>query len=148
MEFQRDGFLISNERSRLDLDVIHGYLSTESYWSAGIPREVVEKAVQNSLPFGVYDTRTHQQIGFARLVTDYATFAYLADVFILAEYRGQGLSKWLMACIRSHPDVQGLRRMLLATRDAHGLYQQYGFKPLAIPDRWMEIHDPEVYRKK
>jgi len=148
MEFQRDGFLISNDPSRLDLDVIYHYLSTESYWSAGIPREVVEKAVQNSLPFGVYDTRINKQIGFARLITDYATFAYLADVFVLPEYRGQGLSKWLMACIRNHPDLQGLRRMLLATRDAHGLYSQYGFKPLAAPDRWMEVHDPEVYRKK
>jgi GNAT superfamily N-acetyltransferase len=117
----------------------------QSYWAEGIPIEIVKRSIENSLCFGVY--KTSQQIGFARLVTDYATFAYLADVFILESFRGQGLSKWLMETIVSHPDLQGLRRWMLATRDAHELYRKYGFTAIASPERWMERHFPEVYRE-
>jgi GNAT superfamily N-acetyltransferase len=125
-----------------DLAAIHGFLS-QSYWSPGIPRTVVERAIANSLCFGVL----HQgkQVGFARVVTDKATFAYLADVYILPEHRGKGLSRRLIQQIIQHPDLQGLRRMLLATRDAHALYAKFGFKPLAAPERVMEINNPNVY---
>lgn len=136
---------ISTDAQRLDLDVIHGFLST-SYWSPGIPREVVERAIANSLCFGVY-AQDGGQVGFARLVTDRATFAYLADVFVLEEHRGKGVSKRLMEAIVAHPELQGLRRWTLATRDAHSLYARYGFTPIAKPDRMMERHDPEVYAR-
>ena len=134
---------IDTDKSRLDLAVIHGFLST-SYWAKGIPREVVAKATEGSLCFGVY--AGGRQVGFARVITDSATFAYLADVFILESHRGQGLSRRLMDAIVAHPSLQGLRRWMLATRDAHGLYARYGFKPLAVPDRFMELHNPEVYK--
>jgi GNAT superfamily N-acetyltransferase len=130
------------DKKRLDLEAIHGFLA-HSYWSPGIPRAVVERAIANSLCFAVF--HESQQIGFARVVTDTATFAYLADVYILPEHRGQGLSKRLMEQVVQHPDLQGLRRMLLATRDAHGLYERFGFRPLAAPERMMEIHNPSVY---
>jgi len=133
---------ISSEVSRLDVDTIHAFLAT-SYWSPGIPRRVVERAIANSLCFGAYVDR--KQVAFARMVTDKATFAYLADVFVLPEHRGKGVSRLMMDAIVRHPDLQGLRRMLLATRDAHGLYSKYGFKPLAAPDRLMELHNPNVY---
>jgi GNAT superfamily N-acetyltransferase len=138
---------ISADTSRLDLDVIHRYLSEESYWAPGIPRETVTRAIANSLCFGIY-TEEGAQVGFARLITDRATFAYLADVFVLSEHRGKGLSKRLMETIIAHPEVQGLRRWALATRDAHELYVRYGFTPLAKPDRMMERHDPNVYRRR
>lgn len=138
-EFQKDQFTISTDPAKLDLDVIYGYLS-RSYWAAGRPRETVEKSIKHSLCFGVYDGS--KQIGFARVITDFATFAYLADVFILEEYQGQGLGKWLVSVIMGHPDLQGLRRWSLATRDAHELYRQYGFTELKTPDRWMEIFRP------
>lgn len=144
-EWTRGEFVISTDRARLDVEAVHRFLSTESYWSPGIPLEVVRRAIEHSLPFGVY--RGGEQVGFARVVTDYTTFAYLADVFILASLRGQGLSKWLMEAIQSHPDLQGLRRWMLATRDAHGLYAQHGFTPLKAPERFMERHDPDVYRR-
>jgi GNAT superfamily N-acetyltransferase len=144
MDYTRGSFTISTDKARLDIDAVYGFLSG-CYWSANIPRATVEKAIQNSLCFGVYDGM--QQAGFARLITDYATFAYLADVFILEPYRGQGLSKWLMQCIREYPDLQGLRRWALVTRDAHGLYRQVGFTELGAPDRWMEINDPEIYNR-
>lgn len=135
-------FLISTDRSKLDLDAIHRFL-TRSYWAAGIPRATIERSVENSLCFGVYDGRL--QIGFARVISDFATFAYVADVYIDEHYRERGLGKELMASIMAHPDLQGLRRWSLATRDAHGLYAQFGFAPLENPERMMEIADPEVY---
>jgi len=138
---------ISVDPARLDLAVIYRYLSEEAYWSPGIPREIVERAVANSLCFGVY-TAAGAQVGFARLITDRATYAYLADVFVLSEYRGQGLSKRLMEAIIAHPELQGLRRWMLATRDAHSLYARYGFTPLAKPERVMERHDPNACAKK
>lgn len=139
-----DNFFVSTDKSHLDIKVIHGYLKT-SYWAANIPEEVVIKAIENSLCFGVYNNK--QQVGFARVVTDYAVFAYLADVFILEEYRGKGLSKMLMKEIMQHPQLQNLRRWMLATRDAHGLYSQFGFNPLSSPERVMEIFIPDIYNK-
>lgn len=143
VEERQDNFLISTDPSRLDAHAIHAYLD-RSYWAAGIPVEVVERAIRGSLCFGLYDG--DRQIGFARTVTDRATFAYLADVYVLESYRGRGLSKWMMRVIMAHPDLQGLRRFSLATKDAHGLYAQFGFTPLAHPDRHMEIARPDVYR--
>jgi GNAT superfamily N-acetyltransferase len=140
----RGDFEISTDPSRIDTAAVHAFLF-DSYWARGIPRETVEKSLRHSLCFGVY--RGKLQAGFARVITDRATFAYLADVFVLPEYRGHGLSKWLMECIMAHPDLQGLRRWLLATRDAHALYQKFGFQALASPDRWMERHDPDVYMR-
>lgn len=133
---------ITCDKARLDIGAIHSFLS-QSYWSPGIPRAVVERAIANSLCFGVL--HQGQQVGFARVVTDKATFAYLADVYILLEHRGKGLSRRLMEQITQHPDLQGLRRMLLATRDAHALYAKFGFKPLAAPDIMMEVHNPNAY---
>ncbi|MEK9162943.1 MAG: GNAT family N-acetyltransferase, partial [Chloroflexota bacterium] len=127
LEQRKDNFLISTDPSKIDLDAVHAYL-VRSYWAEGIPREVVERSVKWSLCFGVYDDA--KQIGFARVITDRATYAYIGDVYILEEYRGKGLSKWLMACIKAHPDLQSLRRWALATRDAHGLYKQFGFTEL------------------
>jgi len=135
-------YLISTDPARLDVEVIHGFLR-ESYWAEGIPREVVERAILNSLCFGVYSR--NQQIAFARVVSDYATFAYIADVFVLAPWRGRGISKALMAEIVHHPDLQQLRRWLLGTKDAHGLYQRYGFTAPRFPKRQMERTDPGVY---
>jgi GNAT superfamily N-acetyltransferase len=143
-EQHKGKFVISTDRERIDLDVVHGYL-TESYWARGISREVVERSVENSFCFGMYCAGT--QVGFARVVSDFATFAYLGDVFVLDAYRGQGLGKWLMECVLGHPRLQGLRRWTLLTRDAHGLYSQFGFTPLKAPDRYMELHDPEVYQR-
>jgi GNAT superfamily N-acetyltransferase len=144
MERTRHGFTLSTDPARLDLDVIHGFLAG-CYWSPGVPRDVVARAIRHSLPFGVYDGPG--QVAFSRVITDYATYAYLADVFVLPAYRGRGLSKWMMSCVREHPDLQGLRRWMLGTRDAHGLYRQFGFTAPADPGIWMEIHDPHVYRR-
>lgn len=138
-EYQNGDYTISTDPARLDLNTIYGYLS-RSYWATGRPREVVAKSLQHSLCFGVY--QGDQQVGLARIITDYATYAYLCDVFILEAHQGYGLGKWLMACVIAHPDLQGLRRFTLATRDAHGLYKQYGFTPLSAPDRWMEKFNP------
>jgi GNAT superfamily N-acetyltransferase len=134
---------ISTSRDRLDVDVIHGFL-TESYWSPGIPRETVERAIAGSLNFGLY--RNRRQIGFARVITDGATFAYFADVFVLPDYRGAGLATWLMTTALAHPALAGLRRCLLVTRDAHAIYVRCGFTPLARPERFMEIVRPDIYR--
>lgn len=139
-----DEYEISTDNHRLNIEVIHNFLAEESYWSVGIPRSTVERAIQNSLCFGVY-LRT-DQVGFARIVTDRSTFALLADVFILRAHRGKGLSKWLMRCIVEHEDLQGLRRLLLLTSDAHGLYRQFGFKELGSPSRFMEILRQDIYR--
>jgi len=144
-ECRKGQFLVSTDRAFLDLDTIHTFL-TNCYWAKGIPKDTVARSIENSLCFGLY--RGKQQVGFARVITDRATYAYLADVFVLPEYRGRGLSKWMMECIVTHPDLRGLRRWTLATRDAHGLYQQFGFRLLAAPERWMERHDPEVYTRK
>ena len=139
-------FLISTDRSKLDLDVIHKFLA-RSYWAEGIPRETVERSIENSLCFGVYDNA--RQIGFARVISDFATYGYVADVFILEPYRERGLGKELMASIMAHPDLQGLRRWSLGTRDAQGLYAQFGFKPVVNTRARtvMEIVDPEIYSR-
>lgn len=147
-------YLISTNPEWFDLDVIHTFLSEQSYWARGIPREVVERSIRNSLSFGVYAVENGQsnldrrQIGFARVTTDRATFAYLADVFVLPEHRGRGLSKGLMEAILAHPDLQGLRRWLLATADAHELYRKFGFDQLSKPEGFMQRHDPDVYETK
>lgn len=143
-EASGDDYEVSTDRDRLDLTAIHAYL-TRSYWSPGISREIVERAIARSLCFGVYHGT--RQVGFARVVTDCATFGYLADVYILEAHRGRGLSKRLMSAIMAHPDLQGLRRFTLATRDAHGLYRQFGFAEVAQPDRLMEIVRPDIYRR-
>src|SRR5262252_4401958 len=140
--WQRDGFTISTDQTKLDLDLIHRWLSEESYWAKGRSRELVARALQNSLSFGLYQAAA--QVGFARVVTDYATFAWLADVFIIPEYRGRGLSKWLVEVIISHPQLQGFRRWVLSTKDAHGLYEKFGFMKLHRPERWMERPDPNM----
>jgi GNAT superfamily N-acetyltransferase len=138
-----EDFEISTDKSRLDVDVIFGFLSAESYWAQNRTLEQTKTAIQNSLCFGVYTGG--RQIGFARVVSDFATFAYIGDVFVLSEFRGLGLSKRLMETIVAHPNLQGLRRMLLATRDAHGLYEQFEFHPLRVPERWMERTAPDAY---
>jgi len=143
MKWQKDEFIISTDRNRLQIEAIHKFLSEESYWAQTRTREQTETAIKNSLPFGVY--KGENQIGFARVVTDYATFAYLGDVYILEEFRGQGLSKWLMETIVGHPDLQGFRRWVLATKDAHTLYEKFGFHALVHPDRWMEKPAPNAY---
>jgi GNAT superfamily N-acetyltransferase len=141
----RDGYTIDTDPTRLDRDTLHAWLS-RSYWAEAMPRDTFERSLEHALNFGLYapDGAT---AGFARVVTDRATVAYLGDVFVLESQRGRGLSKWLMACITSHPDLQGLRRWILLTRDAHGLYARYGFTALAKPERWMERWDPDVYRR-
>jgi GNAT superfamily N-acetyltransferase len=138
-ELQRDGFTISTDPARLDLDAIWSFLA-RSYWASDRPRDTTARAIAHSLCFGVYNGE--QQIGFARVVTDYATFAWLADVFIEEEYRGRGLGKWLVEVVLSHPDVQSVPRWLLATRDAHELYGKFGFTALAAPERRMELNLP------
>jgi GNAT superfamily N-acetyltransferase len=137
-EWEKGPFVISTDRQRVDIDTVHEFLSTESYWAPGVAREVVERSVAGTpLVFGVYYSPSGRQVGMARIITDFATFAYLCDVFILPEYRGQGLSKWLMEVIWTMPELQGQRRWMLATADAHGLYSQFGFEPLPKPERWM-----------
>lgn len=138
------GYEIDDDVSRLDVAVVHGYLA-RSYWASGISRDMVERAARSSWCFGVYAV-DGAQVGFARLITDYETFAYLADVFILEAHRRQGLSKWLMAEILALPVLGGMRRMMLATRTAHGLYEKYGFKPLAQPGWFMEVSRPDIYQ--
>jgi GNAT superfamily N-acetyltransferase len=143
-EEEKDGFLISTDKSKLDLLVIHHYLSVESYWAQHITFDIVQRSIENSFCFGIY--KENKLIGFARLITDYAAFAYLADVFVLPEYRGKGLSKWLMAFMLANPEMQGLRRWLLTTKDAHGLYKQFGFIVHDKPERVMYINND--YKKK
>jgi len=140
--FLKRGFQISNDKILLNFDTIYNYLNDDSYWAKGIPRQRLENAIANSMCFGVY--HHNEQAGFARVVTDYATFAYICDVFILPPFRKKGLSKWLVQTIIKHPDLQGLRRWSLATADAHGLYSQFGFTEITRPDRWMEIFNPYI----
>ncbi|QQS42844.1 MAG: GNAT family N-acetyltransferase [Acidobacteriota bacterium] len=143
MEWNKDGYTISTDQSRLQVDVIHGYLREESYWAKERTREQTVTAIENSICFGLYEG--DEQIGFARVVTDLATFAYLGDVFVLPSRQGKALGKWLMEVIISHPDLQGFRRWVLATRDAHKLYEKYGFTGLKHPERWMEKAAPNAY---
>jgi GNAT superfamily N-acetyltransferase len=143
IEKSRGEFLLSTDPERLDLDLIHRFL-TDSYWAKGISREVVARSIQNSLCFGLY---AHgKQVGFARVISDFATYAYIGDVFVLESFRGLGLGKWMMESIMQHPRLQGLRRWTLLARDAHGLYAQFGFTPLRTPEKYMELHDPAVYQ--
>jgi GNAT superfamily N-acetyltransferase len=141
-EWRRDGFTISTDRSKLDLETIHEFLAG-SYWATGIPRDVVDRSIDGALCFGVF--ANGRQVGFARVITDSATFAYLADVFVLESHRGRGLAAWLMECVLAHPDLQGLRRWMLVTRDAHPLYRKSGFRDLAHPERIMEMTFPGIY---
>ncbi len=140
----RPPYLITTDPERLDLETVWGWLRG-AYWSAGIPRATVQRAFAHSIPFSLFDG--DRQVGCARVVSDRATFAYLADVFVAESHRGRGLSVWMMEVVRAHPDLQGLRRWLLATRDAHGVYAKVGFVPLARPELFMQIHQPDVYRE-
>ena len=144
VEHRRGEFLISTSRERLSLDVIHDFL-TNCYWAKGIPREVVARSIEHALCFGIYD-KEGAQVGFARVISDFATIAYIGDVFVLESHRGQGLGKWLMQCITQHPALRNLRRWILTTRDAHRLYSQFGFTPVKAPERFMELHNPDVYK--
>jgi len=140
--WERGDYSISTDRSRLDVELIHDFISNTSYWGQGRTRAVVQRSLDNSLNFGLY--KNTEQVGFARVVTDYATFAWIADVFVLPEHRGRGLSKWLMEVMLSHPSLQGFRRWVLATKDAHSLYERFGFNELHRPERWMERPDPNM----
>jgi GNAT superfamily N-acetyltransferase len=138
-EWRQGDYTISTDRQRLNAPFIYNFLTNSAYWAQGRSFEVVQRSLDNSLNFGLY--KETEQIGFARVVTDYGTFALIADVFIIEEHRGQALGKWLIETITTHPQLQGLRRWLLATKDAHGLYQQFGFAELKMPERWMERND-------
>ncbi len=142
MESIRGDYVVTCDPSKIDLEVVAGFLA-ESYWANGIPFETVERSVRNSLCFALL--KRSQQVGFARVITDYSTIAYLGDVFILPDHRGLGLGQWLIGCVTSHPRLRGLRRWILATRDAHALYEKFGFRRLKHPERFMEIHDPDIY---
>jgi N-acetylglutamate synthase-like GNAT family acetyltransferase len=143
-EEKRGEFLISSDKSRLDINVIYEFL-TNCYWAKGIPLETVKRSIENSECFGVYEGS--KLVGYARVISDKATIGYLGDVFILESHRGKGLSKWLMECIMKHPELQGFRRWILLTRDAHELYKKFGFTGIAMPDKYMELVDTEVYLK-
>lgn len=144
MEWTKDDFLISTDKSKIDVMYVHQFLS-HSYWAEGIPMGTVQRSIEGSICFSVI--YLDHQVGFARVITDEATFAYLADVFIDENFRGKGLSKWLMEVIMNYPGLQGLRRFMLATRDAHDLYKQFGFQPMNNVDRWMQIHKPDLYKQ-
>jgi len=140
----RDGdYVVSTDRALLDAPRIHAFL-TRSYWSEGVTLEAVARSIEHSIPFGLY--HGGEQVGFARVITDHVTLAYVADVYVEEEHRGKGLGKLLMRAVSEHPELQGLRRWLLGTRDAHGLYRQFGFREPRRPDRWMEKHDPRLYK--
>ena len=136
---------LCTDAAEMDVDAIHAYLGGESYWARGIPRETVARAIRNSICFGVFDGAA--QVAFARVVTDRATFAYLADVYVLEPYRGRGISRWMMEAVHAHPELQALRRWALVTKDAHGLYERFGWAPVSKPERHMERTDPEVYTR-
>ena len=142
----RGEFVVSTDPALLDVDFVHGWLTESSYWVPGIPRHTVAHALEHSLSCGLYVAASSRQIGLVRLITDYATFAYVCDVFVLDEFRAQGLGIWLMECATSHPALQGLRRWMLGTKDAHTLYEKTGFASLAIPERWMEKANPDIHR--
>ena len=139
----KNEYCISTSKDKLDIDAIHEFLSTKAYWCLDIPKEMVAIAIQHSLCFGVYDNQ--KQIGFARIITDFSTIAYLGDVYILEAYRGLGLSKWLMETVMEHPNLQGLRRWILLTGDAHELYRKFGWTEIADASKWMELHNKNVY---
>lgn len=141
---EKKDFYISTDKSKMDIETIHHYLSEESYWAKGVSREIVEKSIANSFCFGVF----HQdlQVGFAKVITDFTTIAYLGDVFILDQFRGLGLSKLLMENIMNHPELQGLRRWILLTADAHELYKKFGWNNIKEPARWMEVHTKNPYQ--
>ena len=143
MEWRRGELAVSDDPARIDRARVHDFISRESYWAKGIPRDVMDRAIDNSLCFGLY--RGAAQLGFARVVTDRSTFAYLCDVFLEDGARGTGFGKWLVECIVAHPDLQGLRRFSLMTRDAHELYRRFGFKPLPDATRYLEIHHANAY---
>jgi ribosomal protein S18 acetylase RimI-like enzyme len=143
-EYHRDGFTVSTDPARLDVDAIHAFLTT-AYWCEGIPIETVARSLAGSLNFGLY--QADRQIGLARVITDFTTFAYLCDVYVLPEFRGQGLGHWLMEHVMAYPDLQGLRRFSLVTRDAHELYRPFGFTEVKSPERHMEIVRPGLYRQ-
>ena len=145
MQISENGFIFSDKKELLQIDAIHHYLSTESYWAKGIPLDLVKKSIDGSLCFGIY--KNGQQVGFARWITDAATFGWLCDVYIEKEFRGLGLSKKLMSFMIFHPDLQGLRRYQLATLDAHGLYEQFGFKVIEHPERQMGISVQNPYQQ-
>ncbi len=144
-EWRKGEYLLSTDRSKIEVEIVHRFL-THSYWAESIPLEVVERSINNSLCFAIH--RHQKLVGFARVISDFATFAYLADVFILPEERGKGLSTWLIGTIMDYPELQGLRRFTLATRDAHGLYERFGFTLFDKPGRWMQKHDPDIYKTK
>jgi len=148
-EWKNGVFTISTDKSLLQVDRIHQFLSQEAYWCLEIPLSTVKQAILGSLCFGLYDESKNEkpQIGYARIVSDRATFAWLCDVYIEKSYRGQGLSKWLMECLMNHPDLKGLRRICLATKDAHKLYEKYGFEVTKTPKNWLEIKDNELYKR-
>ena len=146
IEWSREGFEGSDDPCRLDLAPIHRFISRESYWAEGISESLLARAIAHSLCFGLYQGA--RQVGFARVVTDRATFGYLCDVFVDREHRGTGLGKWLVACVLEHPDLQGLRRIALMTRDAHDLYRPFGFRAMPEATRYLEIHRPDVYRSR
>ena len=143
-EYTKGAYTISTDRNKLDIDVIHGYL-TGSYWAKEIPKNIVAKCIKNSLCFGIY--YGENQVGFARVISDFARIAYLADVFVLESHQGKGLSKWLIEKICLHPELQGLSRFMLGTRDAHGLYEKFGFRALSNPEMMMEKVFPDIYKK-
>lgn len=150
MEWKQGEYRLTTDPARVDVDAVHAYL-VDSYWARGIPLEVVRRSIEHSLNFSLWHEPSGaeaRQIGFARVVTDRATFGYLGDVYVLEPHRGRGLSKWMMRVIVEHPDLQGFRRWALLTRDAHGLYRQVGFTPLAAPQRWMERWLPDAYAEK
>ena len=144
MEWTKENYTITTDKSKINVAFVQQFLS-QSYWAENIPAEIVQRSIEGSLCFAVFHNQ--EQVGFARVITDTATFAYLADVFIDETWRGKGLSRWLMGVIISHPSLQGLRRFLLATRDAHGLYSKFGFTPLKDMAPWMQIHVPGIYKK-
>lgn len=146
MEIEDNGFIFSDDKKKIDALAVHHYLSTQSYWAKDIPLEIVLKSIDNSLCFGIYKEK--QQVGFARWITDKATFAYLADVYVDPQHRGIGLSKKLMSLMLFHKDLQGLRKYMLGTLDAHGLYAQFGFKAIEEPDKLMAITIPDIYKKQ
>jgi GNAT superfamily N-acetyltransferase len=150
LSFRREGFELSTDPQRVDIPAVHRFLSEEAYWSPGVPVDVVRRAIEASIVFGIYAVegdRAGAQAAFARVVSDLATFAWVCDVFVVDEFRGHGLGKWLMESIAAHPDLQGLRRWMLATRDAHTLYEKTGFTALHDPSRFMEKWDPEIYKR-